>query len=35
VSTPEQKCIGFPERKYIGDADKKVPELRPFLRHQK
>jgi hypothetical protein len=23
VSTPEEKCIGFPERKYISEAGKK------------
>ena len=31
VSTPEQKCIGSPERKYINDACKKAPELGAFL----
>jgi hypothetical protein len=30
VSTPEQKCIGWPEQKYISDADKKAPELGAF-----
>ncbi len=30
VSTPEQKCIGFPEQKYINDAGKKAPELGAF-----
>ena len=34
VSTPQQKCIGWPEQKYISDAGKKAPELRPFVRHQ-
>jgi hypothetical protein len=23
VSTPEEKCIGFPEQKYISEAGKK------------
>jgi hypothetical protein len=32
VSTPEQKCIGFPERKYINDAGKKAPDWRPSLQ---
>ena len=27
VSTPEQKCIGLPEQKYISDGGKKAPEL--------
>ena len=27
VSTPEQKCIGWPEQKYINDVGKKAPEL--------
>jgi hypothetical protein len=31
MSTPEQKCIGFPERKYINDAGKKAPDWRPSL----
>jgi hypothetical protein len=26
VSTPEQKCIGWPEQKYISEAGKKAPE---------
>ena len=30
VSTPEQKCIGSPEKKYISDAGKKAPELGAF-----
>jgi hypothetical protein len=30
VSTPGQKCIGWPEQKYISDAGKKAPELGPF-----
>jgi hypothetical protein len=30
VSTPEQKCIGWPEQKYISDAGKKAPELGAF-----
>ena len=30
VSTPEQKCIGWPEQKYINDAGKKAPELGAF-----
>ena len=30
VSTPEQKCIGWPEQKYISDAGKKAPELGVF-----
>jgi hypothetical protein len=25
MSTPEQKCIGWPEQKYISDAGKKIP----------
>ena len=25
VSTPQQKCIGWPEQKYISDAGKKIP----------
>ena len=31
VSTPEQKCISWPEQKYISDAGNKAPELGPFL----
>ena len=31
MSTPEQKCISWPEQKYISDAGNKVPELGPFL----
>ena len=34
VSTPQQKCIGWPEQKYISDAGKKAPELGAFVRHQ-
>ena len=30
VSTPEQKCIGWPERKYISDASQKAPETGVF-----
>jgi pimeloyl-ACP methyl ester carboxylesterase len=30
VSTPEQLCIGWPEQKYISDANKKAPELGAF-----
>jgi hypothetical protein len=30
VSTPEQKCIGLPEQKYISDGGKKAPELGPL-----
>jgi hypothetical protein len=30
MSTPERKCIGLPEQKYISDADKKAPELGAF-----
>jgi hypothetical protein len=30
VSTPEQKCIGSPEQKYINDVGKKPPELGAF-----
>ena len=30
MSTPQQKCIGWPEQKYISDAGKKAPELGPF-----
>jgi hypothetical protein len=30
VSTPEQKCIGLPEQKYISDAGKKAPEPGAF-----
>jgi hypothetical protein len=25
LSTPEEKCIGFPEQKYISEAGKKGP----------
>ena len=34
MSTPEQKCIGSPEQKYINDVGKKPPELGAFVRHQ-
>ena len=30
MSTPEQKCIGWPERKYISDASQKAPETGVF-----
>jgi hypothetical protein len=30
VSTPQQKCIGWPEQKYIIDAGKKAPDLAAF-----
>ena len=30
MSTPKQKCIGWPEQKYISDAGKKAPELGVF-----
>jgi hypothetical protein len=30
MSTPEQKCISWPEQKYIGDAGNKAPELGAF-----
>jgi hypothetical protein len=30
VSTPEQKCISWPEQKYISDASNKAPELGAF-----
>ena len=30
LSTPKQKCIGWPEQKYISDAGKKAPELGVF-----
>jgi hypothetical protein len=30
LSTPEQKCIGLPERKYINDSGKKASELGAF-----
>ena len=32
VSTPEQKCVGWPEQKYISDAGRKAPNWGPFLR---
>jgi hypothetical protein len=31
VSTPEQKCIIFPEQKYISDAGKRAPNTGPFF----
>jgi hypothetical protein len=35
LSTPQQKCIGWPEQKYIIDAGKKAPDHQApvFLRH--
>ena len=30
LSTPEQRCIGGPEQKYINGAGKKAPELGAF-----
>ena len=33
LSTPEQRCIGWPEQKYISDAGKKAPNL-GFFGHQ-
>jgi hypothetical protein len=30
VSTPEQKCIGSPQQKYINDAGEKIPALGAF-----
>ena len=30
VSTPQQKCIGWPEQKYIIDAGKEAPDLGAF-----
>ena len=30
LSTPEQKCIGLPEQKYINDASQKAPETGVF-----
>ena len=30
LSTPEQKCIGSPEQKYINDVGKKPTELMSF-----
>ena len=32
MSTPEQKCIGLPEQKYISGAGKKVFELGAVVR---
>ena len=32
LSTPEQKCIGLPEQKYISGAGKKVFELGAVVR---
>ena len=34
MSTPQQKCIGWPEQKYINDAGEQGPELGAFVRHQ-
>jgi hypothetical protein len=35
VSTPEQKCIGWPEQKYISEAGKKARRTGgPWFRHQ-
>jgi hypothetical protein len=35
VSTPEQKCIGWPEQKYISEAGKKARRTgAPWFRHQ-
>ena len=34
LSTPQQKCIGWPEQKYINDAGEQGPELGAFVRHQ-
>jgi hypothetical protein len=34
VSTPEQRCIGGPEQKYLNCAGKKAPELGAFFMHQ-
>jgi len=33
VSTPEQKCISWPEQKYIGDAGKKAALTMSVLRN--
>jgi hypothetical protein len=30
LSTPEQKCIGWPEQKYISDVSRKAPETGVF-----
>jgi hypothetical protein len=30
LSTPEQKCISWPEQKYVSDAGNKAPELGAF-----
>ena len=32
VSTPEQKCIGWPEQKYISDASRMAPKLGSFVQ---
>jgi hypothetical protein len=32
VSTPEQKCVGWPEQKYISDAGRKPPKLGAFFQ---
>jgi hypothetical protein len=34
LSTPEQKCVGWPEQKYIGDAGRKTPNWGLFFGHQ-
>ena len=35
MSTPEQKCIGWPEQKYISEAGKKARRTGgPWFRHQ-
>ena len=34
MSTPKQKCVGWPEQKYISDGGEKAPELGAFVRHQ-
>jgi hypothetical protein len=30
LSTPEQKCIGWPEQKYISDLARRPPNWGPF-----
>ena len=30
LSTPKQKCVGWPEQKYISEASKNAPEWGPF-----
>ena len=32
MSTPEQKCIGWPEQKYISDVSRKAPKLGSFVQ---